>query len=245
MKPLDSSTKIFVITFMLLLLIFTSTSTNILAQPTGVTIVSNSTDIIPQTPAASITTPGGSFTTLVLNGTFQTQKWKAYVGNVSGVVVLQDSSEQRIYDWNLAVISGEVYVSRNETVQWTGISCADQTAISTEDTYLTLNSSKVDSINNTFNNTIHKEFYVGTTKINASSCRSIATYVNGVQQTLDENADFQEVILEDPANNVVFTTILENSQQGYNLDNLDFQLIVPEDETNVNPTPYYFYVEIS
>jgi len=214
-------------------------------QPTGANFTYNVTDTIAPTAASSLVTAGGSFTTMVLNGTFQTQKWKAYVGNVTGIISLDDANKNTIYDWNLAIISGEVYVTRNETVDWSTVTCADNTSLGKEEAFLNINTTSADSINNTFNDTIHQEFYVGTQQIIASSCRAIATYINDAQQVVDENADFQEVLLEDANENMVFAGIIENSLAGYDNSAFDFQMIVPEDETSQTPNEYYFYVEIS
>lgn len=214
-------------------------------QPTGANVTFNTTEEPLPSAAASLTTEGGSFTKLVLNGSFQTQKWKAYVGNVTGIITLDDANSQTIYDWNLATIAGEVYVTRNGSMSWTGVSCGIQSTIDGEETFLNINASSDDSINSTFNETTHKEFWVGTTQIASSTCRSLITYVNDTKQGIDENAPFQEVLLRDENNNPVYVTMLEDETAGYDLGSYDFQMIVPEDETAGTPTTYYFYVEIS
>lgn len=215
------------------------------AQPAGASIVNNQTEEAALVPASSLSTAGGTFTTLVLNGSFQTQKWKAYLGNVSGIITLDDASNYTIYNWNLVSISGEVYVSRNGSVDWSGVDCAANSTIAAEETFLNINSSRPDSINMTFNYTIHRSFYVGTEFIANSTCRSIATFVNDTRQTVTEDAVFQEVLLEDAGSRLVYATVLENEVSGYDSEPYDFQLIVAEDETKTTPTPYYFYVEIS
>jgi hypothetical protein len=214
------------------------------AQPSGVTIVSNTTETPTIAPASSLTTAGGSFTTLILNGTFQNPRWKAYVGNITGILTLDNPSGNTIYDWNLTLINGEVYMSRNQTITWSSITCASQARIASEQTYLNHPYSNVDNINNTFNRTIHKGFYVSTALVANSTCRSIATYVNDTKQADTENAAFQEILLTD-ATNIVYATLLENNRAGFDLGQYDFQMIVPEDDTKASPTTYYFYAEIS
>jgi len=216
------------------------------AQPTGTNITYNFTDTPSPTAASSLTTAGGSFTTLVLNGSYQTPRWKAFVGNVTGILALDDSSGRTIYDWSLVVISGEVYVSRNSSITWSNVGCVSNSTILAEESLLNINDNGSDSINRTFNETVHASFYVGTTQITQSSCRAIATYVNDTKQAVSVNANFQEVLMEDTTTSTpVYATILEDAASGYNLDAFDFQIIVPEDETAVSPTPYYFYAEIS
>ena len=214
------------------------------ADPIGPIIVSNTTDIPTTQPAASITTAGGSFTTLILNATTQTMRWKAYVGNVSGSFKLQDGANFSIYDWGITSIGGEVYASRNNSINWPNIQCVDNATITNEQTQLNMTTTKEDSINRTFNKTIHKSFYVGTKLITNSSCRAIATYVNGTKQAATEAASFQEILLQDNQK-MVYTTIIENKARSYNNGSLDFQMIVAESDINPTPSTYYFWVELS
>ena len=106
-------------------------------------------------------------------------------------------------------------------------------------------SSNKDSINSTFKYSVHREFYVGTNHILNSTCRSIATWVNNTAQNLTEEALFQEMLLTDNSN-LVYTTILHDSEQGFNFQNYDFQMIVAEkDILGEQATPYYFWVELT
>ncbi len=226
------------------LALLSSVLINVHAQPTGVDIVLNETETIMPDPAAELTTAGGTFTTMVLNGTFQTPRWKAYVGNVSGRLALADSVSRTIYDWDLAVVSGQVYVSRHEEIDWSTITCADEQSILDEQSVLNIDVASVDSILNTFNETIHRGFFVGTVPITNSSCRAIATYVEDAKQPPSEEATFQEILLRDNANKLVFATIIEQGQVGYDGNLYDFQLIVPEDPVSFDPTTYFFFAEI-
>jgi len=215
-----------------------------LADPNGVTIVSNQTETPTPQSAASLTTAGGSFTTLILNATTQTLTWKAYVGNITGSLTLDDASNFSIYDWDLTTISGEVYASRNSTIDWSSIRCLQDSLLATEETQLNITTTKVDSINQTFNDTIHSSFYVGTTLIQNSTCRSVATYINDTAQAQNESADFQEVMLDDTSR-VVYATLLESDVEGYSLETFDFQMIVAENPTVTASSTYYFWAELS
>jgi len=216
------------------------------SAPTGPQIIYNETVNASATPAASITTAGGTFTTLILNATMQNYRWKAYVGNVTGKFALQDANNYSIYDWALTAIAGEVYVSRNNSITWTQVNCSNQTNIGSEEYSLNITDSKVDSINRTFNRTIHRSFYVGSNYVSNGTCPAIATYVNGTQQTLSESATFQEILLSDRTN-IIYATLLENKVQGFNNQLYDFQLIVPDygSEAITTPVPYYFFIELS
>ena len=233
---------IFLLLIILALALFTNKSV-VLAVPQGATITSSSTENASVRPADSNTATGGSFTTMVLNVTSQTSKWKAYVGNVTGKLTLDNSANMTIYDWTLTTVQGEVYVSRNDSVDFGSLACANDGNISSEETFLNINSSSDDSINNTFDQTIHKSFVIGGTgTIDNSTCYAIATYVSDAAQPADENADFQEILLSD-GTNLVFTTLLEDEEQGFDLGNYDFQLIAPDDP-GATSTTYYFYAEL-
>jgi hypothetical protein len=227
------------------LLIGTSFVNLVSGEPGGVNIVSNFTEQPNATPATSLTTAGGTFTTLVLNGSFQNPRWKAYVGNISGVLTLDNTGGYTIFNWNLSTITGEIYVTRNSTINWPSINCTTQAKIAAEQQFLSMNDSSVDSINKTFNYTIHKSFYVSTTNIPQSTCRSLATYVNDARQTMNINAVFQEVLLADTNTNIIYTTLIEDNTIGFDSGRYDFQMIVPEDETKTTPTTYYFFAELT
>jgi hypothetical protein len=103
---------------MMLAIILSVNKTLVLAAPQGASITYNYTENATIRPADSHTAAGGSFTTLVLNITSQTSKWKAYVGNVSGKLTLDNSRNMTIYDWALTSVQGEVYVSRNNSINF-------------------------------------------------------------------------------------------------------------------------------
>jgi len=240
---ITSKASIIFLLLIILALILLINKTPVLAVPQGATITYNYTENASARPADSHTAAGGSFTTLVLNVTSQTSKWKAYVGNVTGKLTLDNANNFTIYDWDLTTVQGEVYVSRNDSVTFSSLACANDGNMSAEENFLNINSSSDDSISNTFNETIHKSFVIGGTgTIENSTCYAIATYVNDTAQPPDENATFQEVLLSD-GQNLVFTAILENEQQGFDISNYDFQLIVPDDPGETSTT-YYFYAEL-
>jgi len=226
-----------------LLLLFIVNKPDVWAAPQGASITYNSTENATTRSPDSHTAAGGSFTTLILNVTSQTSKWKAYVGNVTGKLTLDNSANKTIYDWALSAVQGEIYVSRNNSINMTALACANRGNITTEDTTLSINSSSDDSINKTFIQQIHKSFVIGGVgTISNSSCFSIATYVNDAAQPADENATFQEVALSD-GQNLVFTTLINDDKAGFDLSTYDFQLIVPDNPTETSNT-YYFYAEL-
>ncbi len=220
--------------------------TEVYAAPSSpqITYVSNSTYTSSSTNRSM--DAKGTITVVTMTLNQQDYKWKAYVGNVTGTLALDDANAQSIYDWSLTSITGEVYVSRASSVTWANVSCVNQTVIDNEQTAVGMSSSARDNINSTFNFTIHRSFLVGTKNITESSCRSTATYVSDAAQAMSVNAFFQEILMKDDlSGSLIYTTLLEQNQASYNGNNVfDFQLIVAENESSSIPNNYYFYVEL-
>ncbi len=213
-------------------------------QVPGADILYNTTETKTPSPAEYLNTSGGSFTTMILSSETQNLKWKAYIGNVTGVLTLDDSGNYSIYQWQLTSFTGEVYASRVNNITWSNIKCANLTHIENEEIAMNHTTSNVDSINNTFNSMVHREFFVGTIKINESSCKSTFTWVNDTQQSASVTAPFQEVLLTDN-NALVYTTFVNDNTQGFNYNRYDFQMIVAERGIGgYENTRYYFYLEL-
>lgn len=229
---------------LILLCILSSLYVVALPSQPKITHISNETSAAAGIGAPRAGDPGGYIVTITLNGTQQNFKWKAYVGNVTGQLVLEDASQYSIYEWDMGLNStGNVLVSRNDTVNWNDINCTNQTEKENEDSTMNLDSSTPNSINKTFNETIHKSFVLsGDTYFN-STCYSIATYINDSAQNFTENSSFQEILMSDNNSNLVYLTILEQNQGGFDNNNYDFQAIVAESEVS-GPTTYYFYLEL-
>ena len=69
------------------------------ADPSGTTISSNTTSTAPTLPPASRNDSGGTITTMILNTIQQNAKWKAYIGNITGSLTLDDANNKTIFDW--------------------------------------------------------------------------------------------------------------------------------------------------
>lgn len=239
---MNKKTKLFFLGLFVVLFL----STIAYALPTGpvVTYISNTT--LASVSASRNEDAKGTITTVTMSATQQDYKWKAYVGNVTGRFVLDDASAKAIYDWSLGSVTGKVFATRSSAVNWGSVSCVNQSVIDSEEGALGTTSSGTDSINTTFNYTIHRNFLVGTLNITNSSCRSTYTYINGTPQNSAENASFQEILLKDNvSSNLVYTTLINPGTLGYNGVSLyDFQMLVAENESSNVPTTYFFYVEL-
>ena len=214
-------------------------------QPSGAKITFNQTET--KTPAAAeyLNTSGGTFTTLILYSETQNLRWKAYAGNVTGVLTLDDSGDYSIYQWGLTDITGEVYATRtNNSISWASIQCANETHINNEEILLNHSTNADDSINSTFSYQLHRPFTVGTVPIPQSQCRSTFTWINDSAQAPSVNAPFTEVLLYDNSY-LIYTTFIDDNTQGFNYNDYDFQMIVPERGVAGYPNErYYFYMEL-
>lgn len=218
------------------------------ADPEGgtVTFITNSTKAV--TAASSRQDPKGTITTITLNSVQQNVKWKAYIGNVTGTLVLRDADDYSIYEWSaIASPSGEVYITRNSSVDWSTIQCANTTNIQTEQTSLGHGGSASDNIVNTFGSTTHQAIGVAGYTIAQSTCKSAFPWVNNTAQTPSISAIFQEVLLMDASYRIVYTSVINQDKSGYRNDTIedrtDFEAIVP-DFASISVATYYFYVEI-
>jgi hypothetical protein len=218
-----------------------------MAAPTGPTITFITNETKQPSNAAIINTSGGSISTVFLNATTQNVRWKAYVGNVTGTLTLDDASDNTLFDWTLTDVDGEIYATRfGGAINWSGINCSNSTHIDLENFALN-HTNKDDNLTATFNAQTHSGFYVGTRQILPNTCYSIHTYVNNTAQS----SQFEELVLYDGTNttngNVIYATPLEQNQYGFDSGLYDFQMIVPEVglSTWSSSTAYYFYAELS
>lgn len=214
------------------------------ALPTGVSISSNVTESKVDLPAPSRTDEGGTITIMEMDVVQQNDRWKAYLGNLTGALSLSDSSGKSIFAWSMAIedLTGEVYVSRNGSIDWDiSVECANLTHIEDEDIYMGFNSSVIDSVNRTFNSTLHPQLVVGTTTITANTCNATSTYVNATAED-QASASYPIVLLVSSESTIYATPINKGAQSYDNETTADFQIIVPDKVGDI--TEYYFYAEI-
>ena len=231
------------------LVIIMGVSTLANAQPNGadnVNVVSSERRLTtsPQTTDAE----AGNVTELKIDGTAITQHWTGFYGNVSGTITLDDAENNTMYDWQLASPRGEVYAVDSGTVSWSSLICANITHVTTEQQDYSISADNVDNITETFSQTTHPAFYVGTLSFSADECNySLSTYVD---DAADSARTFNETLLYDDTNhNIVYTALLGNDNNGFKTgtaDKYDFQMLVPENGTHADTatTPYYFFVEL-
>jgi hypothetical protein len=229
-------------TIILLGLILIAFTVHALAPSAPTSVINSTLNLAEPKASSEISTAGGTITNLTISVTTTNPRWKGFVGKINGTLGLFDDSLSSLYSWAVESTTGEIYATRNSSVPyWSSIICASPLIIAKEELALNITSSNIDSINSTFNKTLHNEFYVGIEKINADSCPSIALNVNSTTQT----TEFQQVLLSE-GSSLIYASLLEDSAYGFNNQTYDFQMIVPEiglDGSHAS-VPYYLYLEL-
>jgi len=187
------------------------------------------------TSPGNFTTEGGNITQVNLSVDSITSVWQGFYGTVSGALTLDDSSGNTLYNFSFVDANGgEVYASRNSAVAFASIAVNN---FCTVDELLT--GTGTDRVNNTFTNNTNPSFLVGSINITANTACATNT-LNSTGQS-----PFPEVILNDTTSTIpVYASIIKNDHTGFNGKTVDYQMLVPENQTAAN-TLYFFYAELS
>jgi hypothetical protein len=231
-----SIAAVLLISYMLMIMVLVK------GEPVGGSVTNISTTQY-QVAAQSRSDEGGTITTINVDATQQNYGWKAYVGNISGTLVLDDAAGKSVYEWSLTALTGEILVTRASGITWTSLSCADTSVITSEETTLNMGGTAIDNIQNTFADTTHNTFTIAGTALD--NCPTAYPYVNDTSQAADLSSIYQEILINDTAGNLIYVGNLEIDPIGYDeVNTYDFQLIVPDNTAANNQTTYYFYVEL-
>jgi hypothetical protein len=261
--------------FLSVLLIVLLSVTVLAVEPFGATVTPTTPSVrAPEDIAGSDPNAiAGNITDMTVSGFSVTQSWQGYFGNVTGVITLSDANDNVMYNWSVASPEGEIYASTNQTVEWNYIQCFNLTATGTYTSDTANNGSTSqygtnmtiledefgiafddnDGVNETFNyngtqpqgeNLIHDLFYTNNLLFTPGEC--VATHLFADSNSSEDSA-FQEVLLYEPSTySVVFMTILDEDERGFDDNPHDFQMIVLENGhgTDVATDTYYFWVEL-
>ncbi|MBN1503292.1 hypothetical protein JW930_07170 [Candidatus Woesearchaeota archaeon] len=210
----------------------------VIADPLGtdLTYVNSSrrTAQSPQTQDAQ----AGNVTRLDINQTKITDVWQGFYGNISGSITLDDAGNHTFYDWSMTAITGEVYATRETVADWATINCSNSTYMDNEHSGLGITGTWADSINNTYTSTSHDAFSVGNRPM--ASCPSTQAY-----DSTGAGAFWNVMLAVYATGNPVYTTIINEDNDGFDGYNWDFELLVPTNYTNGGTATYYFYVELN
>lgn len=241
---MQATTKRLLFAMGIMALLLVSYLPTVLAIPspaTGLTAGTSSRRNLSTSDVTNISAQAGNVTRLDINGISITTSWQGYYGNISGNILLSDADNNSLYEWgNGTTITGEIFASRNDTIDWGSINCSNSTQVSAEETYLGQASGDGDSVTNTYNETDHPAFLVGAR--NMHTCPSTNAWSSG---TRDPNS-WHQVMLADTNDKIVYSTIIDQGSTGYDGNGWDFQLLVAENEKtgNEGPTTYYFFTEL-
>lgn len=215
----------------------------------------------------------GNVTFLDVTGFSITQSWQGYWGNVTGVITLEDNSGNVMYNWSESSPEGEIFASTNSSLEWNYIQCFNHTADGTYaddtgnaggtsafgtnalilNTEFSLEQDDPDTVNVTFGDGTHPQgeglthdlFIVNSLQFDAGECEA-ATHLFADSNSSEDSA-FQEVLMYEPSTfSVVYATILDEDELGFNDEPMDFQMIVMENGhgTDTSVDTYYFWVEL-
>lgn len=210
------------------------------AVPTGQTPTNNSNTTYNPT-AGSAAARGGNITKIdFINTLTQTSKWQAYYGNVTGKIILGNSSSGSMFNWTVSTLSGAVYATQQSVMNftaWENLAARTGANIDSDFSFTAGNS---DSGTNTFNNaTSVPTVIVSGKSITASA--GATTYNNAGL------GEWWTVAMADSSTasegNYVFAGVIRPAKTAFDGTQKDFQMIVPENQVSGTET-YYFYVEL-
>jgi hypothetical protein len=227
-----------------LLMLINVANVNAASSPEGpdsVSVIANETKT--NVTAYTINISGGKISTINMSATVQNPRWKAFVGWVSGMFTLDDSTGATVYDWNIATVNGRVFATRNSSfVNWWIINCSNKSLLELENVALS-HSNVNDNLTATFTVTggTHDAFTVATRSISSNWCPTLNTYVNNSTQ----DGLFEEVAMYDNYS-TVYAALLEPNKAGFDGVEYDFQMIVPDNglSTWTSSIAYYLYIEL-
>ena len=202
-------------------------------NPSGATVLTNGTDSTkPATDGEQDVAQGGYVTGLNISGDSQTTKWQGYFGNVTGTIVLMDSSSNSMINWTVSSPNGGEVLACNHTSAPTWSELVAGTAANL-DTACGFNATDIDSATHTYSQAASTVTVAGIT-ISAVSAMTLP--------------DTFETYLLKGANGTwsdyVFAAGIHNDVPGYDGATHDYQMLVPETE-GTGTTTYLFYMELS
>ncbi|MFH1306574.1 MAG: hypothetical protein ABIH83_02875 [Candidatus Micrarchaeota archaeon] len=208
----------------------------------------NSTSISAGTPvtlgdqtAGTVSAWGGNITRVNLTINSSTLHWQGFYGTISGTLTLAGgNSTLRL--WNASNITGQIYVSRDSNVNFTGIN-ATSANLSQVDSAFSFLGGASDSAPNTGTDSANSAFSIGQYRVYAN------TYPKILTRNSTGSSVWEQVVLrhstDGDSEDFVFVGLVNSSGVAYNGDSAHFQLIVPEDAAgDASATTYYFYGEL-
>lgn len=190
--------------------------------------------------AGTVAAWGGNVTRVNVTINASTRHWQGFYGSVNGSLAL-GAGTNVLKTWSLSTITGQVYVSQNNNVDFSTLNGTVVT-LSNMDSAFSFLTGANDAAANTGTNSANSAFNIGSYSVLASSKPKILTQSNTGAQV------WETVVLTSntsDATKYVFAGILNNSGTAFDGTSANFQVIVPENSAgNTAVTNYYFYGEV-
>jgi len=197
------------------------------AEPNGAQVTAGTPETMNMTDPGNVTAQGGNTTEVDLSTKQKTLAWQGFFGDVSGNLTLEDNSGDQMYNWVISNIAGEVYASRNSSIDWTTVAGITTCTVDED-----LTGTGTDRTNNTFtNNASLSGWDVGGVAI-AAACQTYTLPLS----------NFEEIILSATGVTSIYATKINAGSTGFDGGTYDYQMIVADNKTTATST-YYFYVE--
>ena len=206
----------------------------VFANPNAAEVEINETSTYNHTiSAGEVTAQGGNVTAINLTTNSTTLNWQGFYGNVSGNLVLGDSSGNIMYDWAITTVIGRIFATTGTTPTWATVNSTDVTPA---DLDANLSITGADAAASTYTDNNNTAFDIGSVTVAANSRPALIT-----------NAGFENILLgvgTGPAlTDFVFAGILQNAGTAFNSETVNFELMVPV-STKGGTETYYFYLEL-
>lgn len=105
---------------MLMMAIFVLTFSMVVAAPVGGDATAGASTTGTSTTTTTVDIDGGNVTYVDVNSDVITSRWAGFFGNVSGSLLLSDSSANNFYQWTVSSMTGAVVYAANDTISdWT------------------------------------------------------------------------------------------------------------------------------
>ena len=182
------------------------------------------------TSADTVSLEAGNITYADVETNMSTYRWAGLYGNVSGNIVLGDSSNNIMYQWTAA--GKLVYASTAASIAWSSLADASTTNVTGIDTWLA--GAYSDNYTNTF------------TGASESIGSNIFTTVNSDYAQSNGGAGWKTYSLWDTSALVWAAPVVDAGQAAYDGTTAQYQMVIPEDGTagNTATTAYNLWVEL-
>ncbi len=215
----------------------------VLAIPQNASV--SATDLglwVPNGTAGNWTTQGGYIANATVGAQDQlTDRWAGFYGQVTAanIILAASGDSNYLYEWagNLSY-GGEVCVSIDPAFNWAVVESSTDADIETAWTF----GAVLDSAANTFNNTGCAMNFTG---------RDTAQTNNADWADHQGSSNFRTCVYRDvtsdfipTANDLAFCCEISDDDTGYDGATVDYELIVPTNDSPGGTETYYFFVEL-